>query len=490
MPAFFCLTIRFIQPYSHGRGVDGEPEWPPSPLRAFQALVAASAARWNERLRLDYAAPALQWLEQSPAPTIVAADGVPAGAKYRLYVPDNVADKVAKSWRGGKVTASIADYRTEKEVRPTHLRGDTVHYLFPLPDSDCPHKEVLSAAARSITHLGWGVDMVVGTAAVISGEEAAKLPGERWRPADDSDAGGLRVPCGGTLAALSDKHEAFLNRLTGDAFKPVPPLSAFRVVGYRRATDVAQRPWVAFTILKPDTSGYAAFCTTRRCRDVAAWVRNAAGEVCRDWTDVATFVHGHDAADTGKQLKGARADERFMFLPLPTINAKLRRVESIRRVLIAAPPGFQDRVEWVRRRLSGQDLFAPNESVPKGVLNVFPKSNWVLRQYTEPSTVWSTVTPVIWPGHDDRDSQKAEAILRKAFVQSGLSLELVEQIHELDWRPVGYRAGVDLASRYVRPDKLNGRLSHVRVRFPHPIPGPLVVGAGRYRGFGLFAAEH
>src|SRR6266851_5632644 len=118
MPIQFCLTVRFLRPYSHGRGGDGDPEWPPSPLRVFQALVAAAAARWNERMQLEYAAPALRWLEQQSHPMVLAVTGSVSDVKYRLYVPDNVADKVAKSWiRGG--TDDIANYRAEKDVRPT-----------------------------------------------------------------------------------------------------------------------------------------------------------------------------------------------------------------------------------------------------------------------------------------------------------------------------------------------------------------------------------
>jgi CRISPR-associated protein Csb2 len=157
-------------------------------------------------------------------------------------------------------------------------------------------------------------------------------------------------------------------------------------------------------------------------------------------------------------------------------------------VLIVAPPGFQDRIDWIRRRMPGQDLVATDGEV-KGLLNMLPTKDWVLLRYTQSAQTWSTVTPVVWPGHDDRDANKAEAILRKAFVQAGLAPELVADIQELEWRTVGFRAGVDLAHRYQRPDHMKGRTYHVRVRFSHPVQGPLAVGAGRYRGFGLFAAE-
>jgi CRISPR-associated protein Csb2 len=165
-------------------------------------------------------------------------------------------------------------------------------------------------------------------------------------------------------------------------------------------------------------------------------------------------------------------------------------VESIRRVLIAAPSGFKDRIDWIRRRLPGQELVWDSDVV--GLLNLLPTNDWVLNQYLGPregARTWSTVTPVVWPGYDDRDSEKAERILRKAFVDAGVSQELVNGITDLAWRSVGFRAGVDLASRYSLPNRLNGQRYHVRVCFPHPVRGPLAVGAGRYRGLGLFAAE-
>jgi CRISPR-associated protein Csb2 len=299
------------------------------------------------------------------------------------------------------------------------------------------------------------------------------------------------VPRVGTLKVLTDKHEAFLNRLSDDGFRPVPPLTAFDTVGYRRDTDLAEREYVAFRIMSVDPDDpNPAFNTARQCRDVAAWVRHATGIVCDGWPfpNFAAFVHGHD--ENGKQAKGERADERFMYLPLPTINAALNRVESIRRVLIVAPPGFQDRIDWIRRRLPGQELAWDNKVV--GLLNLLPTSDWVLDRYVGPKNearTWSTVTPVVWPGHDDRDAGKAERLLRKAFVDAGISSELVDGITELAWRPVGFRAGAELASQYNLPDRLNGRRYHVRVTFAHPVRGPLAVGAGRYRGLGLFAAE-
>jgi CRISPR-associated protein Csb2 len=448
-------------------------------------------------------------LERQQPPLVIAATGVPADAKYRLYVPDNVADKVAKSWSSGR-EASIADYRTEKDVRPMRLSCEAVHYLFPIADGDFPHLDILKVAARSITHLGWGVDMVAGDATILSDSDAVKLTGERWQPVDDHTAIGYRVAIQGTLDDLTKKHDAFLSRVGADGFKPVPPLSAFRVVGYRRSTESASRPFAAFSLLKPDASGVRSFEPLRRTRDVAGMMRHAVACAARDqgWPEerINVFVHGK-TPDGAKPPNGQLSPDRFQYLPLPTINHALNRVESIRRILCAAPPHCGQQTEWARRAMAGAELVNHNDVA--ALLTILPGSDWVLRQYVEESTTWATVTPVILPGYDDPDhlrrklkngvdaeTQKRflarlvarmQDLLRKAFRQAGYSSKLIEQA-ELDWRDVGFRPGVELASRYLPPDNLNNAPRiHVRVRFPASVRGPIAVGSGRFRGFGLFA---
>ena len=45
MSEFLCISIRFLDREFHGRNESGEAEWPPSPLRLFEALIAAAAAK-------------------------------------------------------------------------------------------------------------------------------------------------------------------------------------------------------------------------------------------------------------------------------------------------------------------------------------------------------------------------------------------------------------------------------------------------------------
>lgn len=493
MPSSLCFTVRFLQPHSHGRGDGGEPEWPPSPLRLFQSLVAAAAARWNERQRLYYAIPALNWLAQQSPPVVVASAGIASKVRTQFYVPDNTADLLVPQFKRGVVHATPK--RAEKVVRPTHiLDGDAVHYLYPLPDDCCLHLEVLKAAARSITHLGWGIDMVAADADVISEADAANLPGHRWRVVPNGGVP-LRVPKPGTLDDLMRKHDAFLGRLSDDGFRPVPPLSCFNTARYFSSTVTSlapsRRPIAAFRILKPDFEGYRSFNPQRGTSTVAHWFRMATGAACKDWPfeqqdPVEAFVYGH--AGKNQPIKGPRADRRFMFLPLPTINAALGRVEAIRRVLLVAPPGCEPQLDYARKRLAGAELKSATESV--GILNHLPHSDWVLRQYLEPASAWTSVTPVVLPGHDDRHIAKAEDLIRKSFMQAGFAPEIAECC-TIDFRKVGFLPGVDLADRYALPahPPVKGPRYHVQVCFPHAVPGPIAMGALRYRGFGLMVGR-
>ncbi len=512
MTMFLCFTLRFLDPVPqfHGRGDDGDPEWPPSPLRLFQSLVSAAAQHWRDGQFRDYALPALEWLERIQ-PSLVTPQVAAESFGYRMYVPNNSGDLMTAAWARGDTDTSMAKFRVEKDVRPLNLRGDAIRFLFPLTDGACRYFDVLQAAARSVTHLGWGIDMVAGNAELLTDEQAAVLPGDVWRATSDRYGTALRVSTEGTLNALLEKHQKFLGRLSDGGFQPVPPLSVFRVVRYRRASEPAPRPFAAFRILKPDASGMKSFDPLRRTRDVAGMLRNATARIAehQGWTkeQINTFIHGK-TSDGSKPFCGSTSPDRFQYLPLPTINPALNRVESTRRVLIAAPPHCVQQTQWAMRSLAGTELISDDDNV-EALLTILEGSDGVLRQYVGQSKIWSTVTPLILPGYDDPDhlrrklksgldaetqkryldrlDTRVDGLLRKAFLQAGYSNELVTQL-ELDWRDVGFRAGVDLASRYLPPENLNkSPRYHVKVRFPSSVAGPIAIGGGRFRGFGLMA---
>jgi CRISPR-associated protein Csb2 len=221
------------------------------------------------------------------------------------------------------------------------------------------------------------------------------------------------------------------------------------------------------------------------------------------WVD--EHIHGHGEGKHGQ----ATTHERLMFLPLPSITPV--GISGIRRVLIVGWPGFAD-FAALRRRLHGAELIPEGSQQPLAVLSQLSTNDSQVQKFLKPSRTWTTVTPVILPGFDDphalrlkyrqrvdagqasadeqrhlleRLDQRITGLLWKAFEQAGWSPDALAGA-KLEYREVGWLRGLDLAKNYELPPLAYPRF-HVRITFPRPVPGPLVVGAGRYRGLGIFA---
>src|SRR5215813_10601266 len=103
MSRALILSVRF-----HDGRYHGEPEWPPSPARLFQALVAAASRGRSLR---DDGRKALAWLEALPPP-VIAAPAMRLGGRLINYVPNNDLDSV------GRDPGRVSEIRTAKIVRP------------------------------------------------------------------------------------------------------------------------------------------------------------------------------------------------------------------------------------------------------------------------------------------------------------------------------------------------------------------------------------
>lgn len=496
MPEHFCISVHFHDPRFHGQGDGGAPEWPPSPLRVYQAIVAACAARGA----LDSAEPALRWLEQQDAPTIIAPSPF-LPQPYRIAVPNNDLDVPARYWAKGLDAPKYKnpqDLKSMKTIRPTNFEsGDAVHFLYPLPQ-DVPgevaaHLRQLATVVRSVTHLGWGIDMVVANARIVTDAATATLSGQRWRPVDHSTSS-LRVPRARTLDALIVRHEAFLHRMTDDGYTPVPPLplTSYRTIAYDDTDRINRRAIAAFDLVPVDPADRRARRAFRQedTVRVAGMLRHAAIDAAAKdlghWRDAKwaeQFVAGHGPH------KEAESFARFSYIPLPTVGHG-HADGMIRRVLIAETADGDGRsAAWATQRLSGTTLcdersnaelafLTPARIVGEKVFEAYCPKHGADR--------WQSITPVILPGFDDKNSGKRLKLLLRCFDQIGIRGEIIAdlEVQKSPW----LRASAQPRS-YRRSDRLkNLPAYHVRVYFKRPILGPLVIGAGRHRGLGVLAA--
>jgi CRISPR-associated protein Csb2 len=338
------------------------------------------------------------------------------------------------------------------------------------------------------------------------------------------------VPISGTLAALEDRHQAFLARLptTHDGsqfFRPVPPLEHFQVITYRRASDPVHPPFAIFALRHLDDSGFRAFDPIRRGLHVAAMMRHLAGsaDIARflGWNDgqISRLVHGHTDEEAT-----STASARLLFLPLPSLETrgedKPHVVGTIRRILVTCRGSIhRDQFQRLVQRLDGMELIDEKSGVAAALLARLPNSDKLTKDnYLALSSTWATVTPVILPGYDDprklrqrlransgltaaeknahaaKLDQRIDQLLRKALRQAGYS-ESITRHAAIEWRGSGYLPGTDLASRYMTGDQNRRfRKLHVRIQFrnedgqPLPLQGPICLGGGKFFGTGLFAA--
>lgn len=529
MPSHLHISVTFLQPTCHARmgKEDAAPnEWPPSPLRLFQAMVAGAAARWSATdddgstlggwRAITAAAPvaALKWLESlcaSSPPTILAPRAVTGQAVPR-YVPNNSADLVVAKWARGDALATFED-RTKKVFRPTHLLdGSTVHYLWELKTDDqrceaARHEPTIAAAARCIVALGWGIDAAVGDARLVDAAQAAALAGkggEHWVPGRIGSPG-LRLPVSGTLDALITRHATFLDRLKDDIFRSVPPLREFTTTAYGRASDIPPRPFAAF-ILRPldRDAGYAAFPATRAVC-VAAMLRHATCEAAKDDLDSSgwrtnewslRFVAGHGPEGSPKRRTKDDLHPRFSYLPLPSIGH--RHADGlIRRVIIAEPFGGDGRsARWAAQRLAGAVLqdedrgpvarLEPVEPDEAEVAQVFRL--YAARSSQEAGATWVSVTPVILPGYDDNKPAKRKRLLLDCLRHSGIDAAAIASMQS---RRSGWNPGVTAPlSSFKRPNYLMHLPAiHVQLTFSRPVSGPIAIGAARHCGLGVCAVD-
>lgn len=506
MSRYFVLSFRFLSPWFHGRGDGGAPEWPPSPLRAFQATVAAAARAG----RLDTTRNALVWLEERAPPAIIAPDALESTTGYRLSVPHNAMELVAKQWsRGGEGNA--AEHRTMKNVRPHGLLDDAVvHYVWQLHSDESPAPELI-AAARKVVALGWGVDLVVGDGRIIDDEQLARLAVslKLWEPRDHGQCE-LRVPMKGTLDDLERRHSAFLTRtsLSDPTLRPPPALSAFAITRYARADEPPVTDVACFTLMSPTSDNLRPFDLPRRGIAVAGMLRHA--------VRVAAERAGWDAPRVNASVlgHGEPGEARLMLVPVPSIEPRGtdgETISAVRRVMIFSTRARSDEIRWASRVLGGMELTDEKTGAVQAVLAVTSRRDGVLKRYVSEGRTWTTVTPVVLPGHDDpgglleklrrtrqaqeqrsllrRLAKRREALVRKALRQAGFGDELAFSV-AIETRETGFIAGVEKASRYTLPAHLaHAPRLHVKLTWPAKVAGPICIGSGRFYGLGLFVTE-
>jgi len=200
MPQALLLSVRFHDGHYHGAG-----NWPPSPARLFQALVAGSARGKNLS---DWDRAALAWLEALEAP-VIAAPTIREGQRFTNYVPNNDLDAVGGDPR------CVSKIRAGKTIRPQIFDASIpLRYVWTFDggEDDDHHAQAICTIAERLYQLGRGIDMAWAVGEVLTPEELDVRLASHLGPIHRPSAGGggtsLACPQRGSLKSLIRRHEA------------------------------------------------------------------------------------------------------------------------------------------------------------------------------------------------------------------------------------------------------------------------------------------
>ena len=432
-------------------------EWPPSPSRLFAALVAADGT--GDACRVTDGAE-LAWFERLPPPVIHAdPDPLHQPLNPRFVVQHGGAP--ARGTHLEYVGRSGAASRPGVRVAP---RSPGVVYEWDVTPPDAATLEALRRRAARVGYLG-SADSPVRARV---GTELPPPPAEAGAFVPDRAGSTLiNVAREGDLARWDRLHEQWTERGASAGRSQSPALT--HPVEYR--SPLAEEPRdegevVAWLRLETAVSGRrVSALTTAFKAAVLSRHQELHGEP-------PAVLHGHGFSGTGYELA------RYLALPDAGFQRSRGRIHGLALWL---PPGC----DAVVRRMTRDAAFSVRWLRGRGVdVTVVPRDDEERPVAAHPdrwlraSRHWATAVPAI---HERRGRLDLAEIARWCE-HAGLPAPLAFR----SARTPLVTGAIDLAPVEVnRPGRPALPYSHVELRFEQAIPGPVVIGSGRQRGFGL-----
>jgi CRISPR-associated protein Csb2 len=496
------------EPDSHDR-----PEWPPHPARVFMALAAAhfeTGADAAERA-------ALQWMEKLGTPPSIRASEARARALVTHYVPVN--DKAGPAKAILQSAPALTRDRQPRTFARAWLDDEVVYMWWPEAEPPKATRAALEALCGKVTRIGHSTSLVHMWLASL--EEVAE---PTWVPDRDRAEILLRAPGPGTLEYLerrynrreverwgglmvmaSDDADAKAQKAVKTTLKtdypegrPVqrrPELR--RYDGYARPQPIGEKASAPGTVFSPHL---VVRTLERGSGPYLELDLLCAPQVARCWRD-AILTQVNDLPEPVRRLlsghdhDGAPLEEPHLaFIPLAFVGHP-HADGHLLGMGIVLPDGVrsEDRRHALRAVAQIERLILGRLGTWRVSGLIAAEQPWSLRSdvwtaHPDGATHWSTVTPIAFDRHSkkaDRSSYEREsaAMVAQACVRIGLP-----EPRDVIVTSVSAHLGVPPAHVFPRLQRKDGsrrRHAHAILVFDRPVRGPILLGAGRYRGYGV-----
>ena len=438
-------------------------EWPPHPSRLFSAFVAA----YRECDLGEDARAALEWLEGLPeSPRIYAQPPEHGGwirDSHEVFVPVNDPNQ--------NDIGQIPERRPRQGRWFPAFTPQDRHVWFIWNDASGHemHGTALQRIAENVTYLGHSMSPV-----------RVRVNGSPPEPTLIPDPAGnlmLRTTGRGRLQHL---EETYKRRKINTTIQPhFGRITRYRVVSEPQVKHPASVFRHVFIFKHMQGANYPPESTAR----LMAIVRKAIMDLYPN--PIPEIISGHDTF--GEPLKKPHlaitpfldvghnyADGHIMgfALWLPH-NVSTEIIETLENALVEFHSITLGRFGmWGIGRVTG-DLAA---RAAKGLRS---------ETYIEAHDTWASVTPVVFGRYPKKSQIGPGKDGGKVFAELCEMIGLPKPI-EARLGPVSALSGTPMASEFVSPEKFANRLrAHVWLRFAEPVRGPVLIGAGRFIGFGL-----
>jgi CRISPR-associated protein Csb2 len=502
-------------------------EWPPHPARVFLALAAAhfqTGADPAERA-------ALLWLEgaerggEISAPVFAAPEEIQR-AVVEHFVPVNdrsiwKKDPAKPKQKPPPPLQSATGIMRERQPRVfprVWLEQDTVYLQW--PDLNLPeqHRRALANLCSKVTRIGHSSSLVHMWLA-----ESDEIREPNWVPDDERAIVHLRISGPGTLDYLEQQYnakaiedysalkvaemhanDAKSRKATKERLRQIygnqppsqqrPRLSLFQ--GYAQSTRVSKAVSTPGTVFGPhflvlqlcakqgqyrELDLTSILTITSRWREAILSYSNGLSEVVR------RILSGHDSNG------GPAADPHLAFLPLAFVGHEHADGHLLGMGLVVPEDLARDyRREALRALAAVRDL----KLGPLGVWSTEPvtasQPPWNLRPeawtaYPEGATHWSTTTPIVFDRHPKARDKAHYQLETAGMIAEACTRIGLPKPREVIITQVSSHLGVPPSFAFPRLQRKCGserRHTHAILVFDVPVCGPILIGAGRFRGYG------
>src|SRR5574340_1154116 len=502
------MTTLVIHVRLHDGRYHGNGDWPPSPARLFQALVAGGGLGG---LIKNIDREALAWIESQGAPSIGAP---PARQRHRgvlFYMPNNDSDSIEGD------AAQIAKIRTATKVFRPYIFDASIPFMYTWSVGQTPDDEknamVILSLAERLYQLGRGIDMAWAWGEVFNNgkfdELLAAYPGQVFRPTAGNSGFLLACPGVGSLESIECRYQAQRRRFryeqSGKSVKVVfrqPPKPRFQTVAYD--SPPARQLYELHELM--GDGKFAPWPLERVCTLIAQLRDGAVERLKRAMPARTAEIERVLVGRKPNGMNDGPTENRVRFVPLPSIGY-VHADRDIRRVLVEVPSSCPIRADDVRWAFSGLKVGDLASSDMHVVLISADDSNF-LRHYGMNDDgchrIWRTVTPAALPESARRrridpahKRDKAKAGVERALEQTRAAAAVCQALRHADVRIAveairvqrepfeGKGARVEAFADSTRFDK--HRLWHIEIAFAAPLSGPLIIGDGRFLGLGVMA---